>query len=249
LKTFFHAFWVALQFLTLLPVPSIKGAEWSDQRPLQAVYFYPVIGGLLGSVIYLAAFALPIDYPWVSGVILTLVWVWLTGGLHLDGVADAADGWMGGLGSREKTLAIMKDPHVGVTGMLALLSVLLLKVALVPVLLMEAHSVWLVLIPVFARGCAVFLLATTPYVSDKGIATGWANRVGARHVLVSAIICLLFAQLQSGSLWVLFWMIAGTFVLRSLMQKRLKGCTGDTIGATVELTEVIALFSVYACIG
>jgi adenosylcobinamide-GDP ribazoletransferase len=248
-KHVFQAFWVALQFLTLLPIPLLKGMVWDERAPVRAVYAYPFVGVLIGIILYGVQAVLPQSYLWVNGLIITLIWAWLTGGLHLDGVADAADGWMGGLGSKTRTFDIMKDPHIGVTGVITLMSLVILKIALVGVLLIEDAALWLIVIPVLARSCAVVLMANTPYVSEKGIATGWANQVGLSHVVWALVVAVLITLLVVGS-WGVFVTLAITVLgLRYMMMRRLNGCTGDTIGATIEFTELAALFYVYASIG
>jgi adenosylcobinamide-GDP ribazoletransferase len=245
-RNLLHSIWVAVQFLTLLPIPNLKGFTWDDKRPLQAVFAYPLVGLLLGLLLYAAALALPNEYPWVTGIVIALLWSWLTGGLHLDGLADSADGWMGGLGDRSRTLSIMKDPHIGVTGSMALVTAMLLKASLVGVIAHQAIEHWLIWIPILARTCAIILMATTPYVSEKGIGTGWISRVGMVHFTWACCILMVVSLLIPHAFLLVVSIIGILILLRAMMMRRLKGCTGDTIGATIEITELTALFYVYA---
>ena len=104
-------FFIALQFLTTFPI-QLKAMP-SKQQNGQSLLFYPVVGLIIGSILALIAFTLQsLPIILLSSIIL-VVWIWLTGGLHLDGLADTADAWVGGFGDAERTLKIMKDPACG----------------------------------------------------------------------------------------------------------------------------------------
>ncbi|SDX96017.1 adenosylcobinamide-GDP ribazoletransferase [Allochromatium warmingii] len=105
--------YIAGRFLSRLPVPDPGPTQPSETG--RSVPWYPVIGLLMGAVATLVAFVLvrAAAPPEVAAALVLLVWVWSSGALHLDGLADSADAWIGGLGSRERTLDIMKDPRSG----------------------------------------------------------------------------------------------------------------------------------------
>ena len=129
------AFWIALQFLTVLPIELTTMP--SAKQNGQAILFYPFVGLLIGLILFgvsLILVKLPILL--IASIILVL-WIWLTGGLHLDGLADTADAWVGGFGDPERTLKIMKDPSCGPIGVLSLVVVCLLKFAALYVLLQK----------------------------------------------------------------------------------------------------------------
>ena len=126
---------VAVQFLTRLPVrlePPPSGREVG-----RSLLWYPAVGLLLGAVVWVAAALLsPLATPLAAALVLA-VWVASTGALHLDGLADTADAWVGGGGDRERTLAIMKDPHIGPVAVAAIVCVLLAKYGALSALLSE----------------------------------------------------------------------------------------------------------------
>lgn len=231
------AFLSAVQFLTLIPV---RFAEMPDSRvQANGLLCYPLVGGLIGLVLLLLALLLQgLPAGLVAALVLT-VWAGISGGLHLDGLADSADGWLGGLGNRERTLEIMKDPHVGASGVLVLILVLLLKWSALTALL-EVGQFWpLLAAPLAGRSAALLLLATTPYARPNGIAEGMLTGLKRRHArVVCAVVLLGLAGLNP--LLPLILLLAGVG-LRRLMLQRLGGTTGDTAGATIELIEALFL--------
>ena len=102
----------------------------------------------------------------LAAIVLAL-WIWLTGGLHLDGLADTADAWVGGFGDKLRTLQIMKDPSCGPIGVLSLVIICLLKFALVYVLIEQHQSLFLICIPILGRMVPSIMFLTTPYVREK----------------------------------------------------------------------------------
>jgi adenosylcobinamide-GDP ribazoletransferase len=256
-----RALLLAGRFLTRWPFPAAADAPptlYGRSAP-----FYPLIGLLLGAALAAAGLlgrALGLaDGTGVAvlALVLLLVWVWSTGALHLDGLADCADAWVGGLGSRERTLAIMKDPHIGSMGVVALVLVLLGKlVALAAVLYAGAAAqgaqwnagIWALLcVPMLARAQILWLALTTPAARPEGLGAalgahlprraGWlAAGLGTGAGLVgigsAGLPAAAMAAIAMGGV-LLGWR-------RSLI-RRLGGYTGDGVGTVVELTETLVL--------
>ncbi|AWE95022.1 cobalamin-5-phosphate synthase family protein [Pseudomonas paraeruginosa] len=151
---------VALQFLTRLPVR--LSAMPTPEQFGRAVLCYPLVGVLIGVVLYGAARSLDGAPPPLQAALLLSLWVALSGALHLDGLADMADAWVGGLGDRERTLAIMKDPRSGPVAVVVLVLVLLLKFGALAALLGEGRPGLLLLAPWLARSSLPLLFLTTP---------------------------------------------------------------------------------------
>lgn len=239
----FHPFLIALQFLTRLPVrlPGTPDVHLVGRSLL----YYPLVGLILGSLLATLNWILGDASGLLRAALLLATWVLLTGALHLDGLADSADAWVGGLGDRERTLAIMKDPYCGPAAVVTLMVVLLTKFAALEQLASAGNLVALVLAPVFGRIALVALFLTTPYVRPGGLGADLAQhfpRRGCTIVLFASLITIPLVTDSQG-----FWMmlaVAGTMLLlRSLMIQRIGGITGDTAGAVVTLTEVTALMT------
>ncbi|OCX90560.1 MAG: adenosylcobinamide-GDP ribazoletransferase [Pseudomonas sp. CO183] len=231
---------IALQFLTSLPIrlPAMPGPEQQGRSLL----YYPVVGLLLGALLCLAAFVLDGAPPLLQAALLLTLWAALTGGLHLDGLADSADAWLGGFGDRERTLQIMKDPRSGPVAVVVLVLLLLLKFAALLALLQAQHYVALLLAPLLGRAALLALFLGTPYVRPNGLGHALATnlpRTGAKGVLLLvAIGCLLFG---SSGLIALALAVVTLLLAQRAMLRRLGGTTGDTAGALLELVECAVL--------
>ncbi|MBN3861416.1 adenosylcobinamide-GDP ribazoletransferase [Pseudomonas frederiksbergensis] len=234
-------FWIALQFLSSLPIrlPGMPAPEALGRSLL----CYPLVGLLFGGILWALNWLLLGTPLLLHAALLLSVWVVLSGALHLDGLADSADAWLGGYGDRERTLTIMKDPRSGPIAVVTLVLVLLLKFAALLALIEQQQSVVLIIVPLISRGALLGLFLTTPYVRPGGLGQALADhlpRLAGKQVLaVSAVACVLMAGLSG--IWVLA-LAAVVFVwLRQVMMRRLGGTTGDTAGALLELLEVALL--------
>ncbi|MGH2604122.1 MAG: adenosylcobinamide-GDP ribazoletransferase, partial [Dehalococcoidia bacterium] len=233
-------FLIALQFLTRLP---IRLKEAPEERDIgRSMLYYPVIGLLIGVLLTALAWALA-DLPGLlASTILLAFWVSVTGALHLDGLADSADAWIGGADDRERTLAIMKDPHAGPTAVVVLVVVLLIKLAALEAVLAREDWMGLVLAPVLGRTALPLLFLTTPYLRPDGLGAELAQHLSPRAGVLVVLAASAAATGARGP-WLLL-ATAGVFVfLRGLMVQRIGGITGDTAGALVELTETAVLVS------
>ncbi|MBN2886056.1 MAG: adenosylcobinamide-GDP ribazoletransferase [Chromatiaceae bacterium] len=239
-------FWAALHLLSRLPCPD-PGTLTPEERGRSAL-FYPLVGALMGALLALAAWGLGAlglieRAPGLAAALVLSLWVWSSGALHLDGLADTVDAWVGGLGDRERTLRIMKDPTSGPMAIAALVLVLLLKFAAIETLLRSGWLPGLLLPPLLGRLLLLALLMGTPYVRPGGMAadqSAWLPRRAAWVVLMLGALGVTWLAGLAGLILlalagVLFW-----WVRRALMA-RLGGFTGDGAGALIELGETLLI--------
>jgi adenosylcobinamide-phosphate synthase/adenosylcobinamide-GDP ribazoletransferase len=257
-----RAFIAALQFLTRLPIPVQVADDPGVFR--RSTVFYPaaglVIGGMVAGIGYGASFVFPAP---VNAALLLCIWVLLTGGLHLDGLMDTADGLLSHR-SRERMLEIMKDSRVGAMGVIACVLYLLLKWSLLISLLtpVEAHAdsiaLWLLaLLPVWSRTFLPAAIVWWPYARQGGGLGQWFRSVRKRHALGAIVLAFaitmvglhgsgLFAP-RATMLWS-FSMAAAVFMVGGicslLVSRKLGGLTGDVYGALNELLELVLLLVV-----
>ncbi|MCG8383636.1 MAG: adenosylcobinamide-GDP ribazoletransferase [Gammaproteobacteria bacterium] len=231
---------IALQLLTRLPVrtqyPSAKHTGYS-------LLYYPLIGLFIGALLCLVSVVLPTQNTFLLAAIILLVWTLITGGLHLDGLADSADAWIGGFGDREKTLRIMKDPACGPMAVGVLVLTLLIKFSALQVALEQSVLIAVLISPIIARAAVIALYLTTPYAKDEGMGLllieNLPKKPAGAVLVITAGLCLL----GSGALalMMLITAIATFWLLRKLMCTRIGGVTGDTTGALIEITETTTL--------
>ncbi len=250
MASWYWAFWYALVFLTRIPAPYLQRVD--DEVAQRSLAFYPLVGAIVGALS--AAFVMSCWWynPAVSPILLAALTVALltliTGGLHLDGLADSADAWIGGLGNKEKTLEIMKDPRVGPIGALSIGLLLLLQFAALQVLFSGDLPSWqilatLLLLPAMSRASVVGMLASTDYVRAKGLASSLVKGATRLRIFTMLILIAMAAVIvfqQKAILLLLLWLAVNAF-FRHVMIQRIGGCTGDTIGASIALQETLLL--------
>lgn len=231
---------IALQFLSSLPLQLPRMPTPEEQG--RSLLCYPLVGLLFGLLLLAGAWLLDGAPPVLAAALLLTLWVALSGALHLDGLADSADAWLGGLGDRERTLAIMKDPRSGPMAVVALVLLLLLKFAALLALLEAGQWLALLLVPLLARASLLGLFLGTPYVRAGGLGAAMAAHLprtaGWRVLLLSGAACLLAGW--SGLLAVAA-ALGVHLLLRRQLLRRLGGTTGDTAGALLELSECALL--------
>ncbi|WP_028081285.1 adenosylcobinamide-GDP ribazoletransferase [Solimonas soli] len=236
-----HPFFIALQFLTRLP---IRLAAIPDDRARgRSLLWYPAVGALLGALLAGLAWLLQPLPPALQAALLLAVWALATGLLHLDGLADCADAWLGGHGvdddGRARTLAIMKDPHCGTAAIVILVLVLLLKFAALQALLQRpCAAITPLFAPLLARTAVLPLFVSTAYVRSGGLGSVLAAQLDRRAaVAVTLAVTLALAAFAGPAIAA----VAVTLlVVRALALRRLGGFTGDVAGALIELAELAA---------
>lgn len=235
-------FWIALQFLTVLPI-ELKTIPTAQQNG-RAILFYPLVGLIIGGILFIFTCLLAkLPIVLLASIILTL-WIWLTGGLHLDGLADTADAWVGGFGDKQRTLQIMKDPSCGPIGVLSLVIICLLKFVLIYALIEQHQTLFLILVPIVGRVVPSILFLTTSYVREKGLGLSLTDHLPkiASWIITGFVLLLpLYWELQ-GFITIIGF-LSNLVYLRHLFIKRIGGITGDTVGAAIEISETVLLFT------
>lgn len=232
---------VALQFLTRIPVGD---AAAPDARTVgYSLLFYPLVGVLIGAVLVALQALLGDTAPLLRAALLLMVWVVITGALHLDGLADSADAWLGAGGDRARALAIMKDPYCGPAGVVSLLVILMVKLAALSDAGFSAHPSDLLLAPLIGRSLIPLLFLTTPYVRPGGLGASLASHAPRRALMGVLVVSLAIVVWLLGvsRAYVVLIALIGFYLLRRLMLQRLGGTTGDTAGALVEIAEMLTL--------
>lgn len=242
-------FGLAVVFLTRIPVPLRFDPQPQDWG--WSVVFFPVVGFCIG-LLLLGFYGLfgGAD-PDLLALLLLLAWTLTTGGLHLDGLADTADAWIGGYGDRERTLRIMKDSRSGPMAIMVITLLLLTKFAALQVVLEQQRWQAVLMAPVLGRAAIVVVLITTPYVRATGIGVAHAEYLPrSASIWILLGVAVMNAGLLGGEgVVALIVAIAVLLGLRHMLMARLGGATGDTLGAACELTEAVALLCLGLLVG
>ena len=231
----------AVQFLTRLPLP-MRGDQTPDDLAAAAKWF-PLVGLIIGAFLA-ASLALGAKInPWLGALFAVAMWIWITGGMHLDGLSDLADALGVAHRDPEKFLHIMRDPHTGVFGSIALWLALSTKLVLLMLLASKPHTLWAVmLIPAWARLGPVVWAQTLP-----ALGAGLGQRFGQHAQPVIWATWLLLLSTAS-------WLLAPALLLATpilvlwwlFLNFRVKGMNGDCLGAGVEFTEALLLCAAVA---
>lgn len=228
----------AVTFLTRVPLGRLVATGPKDVA--RGAPLFPLVGAGVGAAAAGAALLLqPPLSPLLAAALATALTVVLTGAFHLDGLADTLDA-TGGM-TRERSLEIMRDSRVGTFGAAGLALALLVRVAVIAQLVGSGGVLaGLIAAGAVSRGAAVALAATVPYAravsGTGGVLTGRLGLVGAP---IGAAVAL--AALRLDGLVVAGAAAAATIVLGLVFRAWLGGVTGDTLGATSEATELVAL--------
>lgn len=240
-------FCLALSFLTV--IPSWRGGKASEEEMAASLFYYPLVGLVLGSFLVAVAYLGHILQLGLAGDVLTVVvGISLTGGLHWDGLMDTADGIFSGR-SKEKRLEIMRDSRIGAMGAVALASVLLLKVAFLNQLIFPEKLWVLFLTPALGRTAMLLAITFFPYArSGPGLGNSFGGRVSRKPFWLAVLPILILGYLfgRVWGLWILIITGVPAAVFCYYVANLLGGHTGDTYGAVCEITE--AMFLVAAVI-
>jgi adenosylcobinamide-GDP ribazoletransferase len=234
-------FVTAVRTLTIIPVPGRNYDGYAAALP-----WFPVVGLLLAFILCgIGVLWIQIGgdhWPQAGAVLLLGAQVFLTRGLHLDGLADWADA-LGGHTERTRRLSIMRDSHLGTFGVLALFLALMAKWIAMERLIITGALSWLLVVLTVSRGMLVVLLSTLPYArTGEGLAAPFVLAGGLKQRVIAQTVTLCVCVCFGPFGLVLFGV--GRLVTKLLgtsFRKGFGGITGDLLGTTNEIVEVVLL--------
>lgn len=247
---------LAIRFLTILPIISFPPSNNTNQNEealaenlANSMAFFPLVGMLMGVLLVLLRrlfYYLPVS-SLVGDTLVLIFWIWLSGGLHLDGFADSVDGFLGGH-NKEEILKIMKDSSTGAKGVVALVSLLLLKFVLLvemPLFLKDAALFFTPTIGRWSMVIAAFL--GKPARLKNSMGKLFMDYVSWREVIFASLTMAVIGILLF-KLYFLPLVIIGIGIVLLILkysQKRIGGISGDILGAINEIIEVFCLLVIY----
>lgn len=226
---------VAIQFLTRLPTPRLTVSKCEFAASIR---WFPAVGLIIGAALLgVTALTTPLG-PWVSALSALLLWVGITGGLHLDGVGDIADASGAAHQSRDKLLSVLADPHIGSFGVIAIALQILSKFILIHALLLADAAVYLLFIPMFARigplVWALFLPSLHAGLGDmfRPFVKPWLLLIWSA---ISLMIAAFYPALLAAPIFFTLW--------ANWIYRKIGGISGDGHGAGIEWGESTLLFA------
>ncbi len=228
----------ALSFLTILPIGQEKLAHSSN-----TAFFFPLIGLLIGILAYgVDWFATTLLFPEIRALVIVLFLALITGGLHLDGLADSADGLLSHR-PKEDMLRIMRDPRIGTMGTLVLVFCLGFKVAAISALSGPGASIWIITAPALGRAALTAGLVRYPHARPEGGTHSVFYNRKSLPLLGLVWIPFVFPLLQNpvSGIGVLLVSISVFILFNRFVCLKLGGITGDTLGALCEIMETAIL--------
>jgi adenosylcobinamide-GDP ribazoletransferase len=244
---FINDFFNTVTFLTRLPLPVIYPARLR-------VSFFPLVGILLGLITYLLALTLQFFFPIkIAAVLILIIYIFFTGGLHLDGFGDFLDGFFANRAQKE-TIAIMHDSNTGIFAVVGLILLLLLKFLLFEQLILQGKLEILLIMPVLARFVLTLMVARAKVAAESIMAAALHKNFTAKELRLSLIITIIFLVIFvltfSYFLIELFFLAVAlslslllVYLLEKWAVKKAGGITGDIYGTLVELSELLILFT------
>lgn len=232
-------FLIALQFLTRIPVG--KDLKATEEDFAKGVVYFPIVGLIIGAfnltILVTASKLIGGVFPVICCLIAGTA---ITGGLHVDGLADTCDGVFSAR-NKEKMLEIMRDSRIGTNGTIAILFDYLIRMSLLSMLTGKALYGAVLLSPVAARMLMVLLIKTSTYArSGSGLGGLYLEKQTMKDTVLAAAIGFVII-LGFGQIWGIIALGLSTvicFLYRSFIYSKLQGMTGDTLGAANEILEV-----------
>ena len=245
---------LAIRFLTIIPVISFLPSNNTNQNEealaenfANSMAFFPLVGMLIGILLVLLRriFYYFTISSLVSDTLVLIVWIWLSGGLHLDGFADSIDGFLGGH-DKEEIIKIMKDGSTGAKGVVALVSLLLLKFILLVEMPLWIKDVALFFTPVIGRWSMVIaaFLGKPARLKDS-MGKLFMDYISWREFIFASLTMVVIG-IPLFRLYLLPLVMVGIGIVLLILkycQKRIGGISGDILGAINEIVEVSILLT------
>ena len=235
-----------IQFMTRIYIP-LK-VEYSEEKLAKGIKYFPLVGYFIGLIIFVIANILNkyIDNKYIISLLIILLELKLVGLIHVDGLADSFDGLFS-YRDKDKILEIMKDSRVGTNGVVILIFYYLAKLILIAEIISRGDMRYLIVYPIIARMSTSVNAGFGVYARDKGMSTGIIGINKKKDGIFSVILTLLLMILvyyNSGMLKGIAMLMTGIlfiFYFRQVVYKKIDGITGDTMGASLEMTGLIVL--------
>ncbi|MGL5347300.1 MAG: adenosylcobinamide-GDP ribazoletransferase [Peptostreptococcaceae bacterium] len=246
-----------LQFMTRIPININVGF---DEEFHKSIVYFPLVGFVLGILLYLVGIVSNFIFdPFITSILVTLALVILTGGLHIDGLGDTFDA-IYSYRDKDRMLEIMKDSRLGTNALLAVMFLILLKVGFIYSIINKGLMWIIIFMPVISRLGVTLILYKTKTPREKGMGNLFIGKATISMlitlILYTVAIIVFISKILFLSSNIMTLKIISTIIVvgifsilfKNSIYKKIDGITGDILGCTIELNEVIYLLCIYALI-
>jgi len=235
-------FVLMLQFMTRIPINI--NLEVDEEDFYKGMMYFPLIGLIIGMFVISSYYiGLKISGQLVGAVFAVIIEIFITGGLHLDGLADTFDGIYSNR-PKDRILEIMKDSRLGTNGALALFVLLMLKFALISDLKPPTIYPVLLLMPMFSRLNVVLAARIAAPARNQGMGNLFIGKVKNRQLIIALILAVIPSLVFIKIIPIIPLMLIFSVWYIKHISYRIDGMTGDTLGALCELSELVFLLLV-----
>jgi len=247
MKIFFKRLFFAFGFLTVIPGPG--KLKINDEDTGKSTIFFPIVGLFIGFLIWLITFFSFLSHFTLS-VLVVVSLLFFTRGLHADGLIDTFDGFLSGKKEKDEIFKIMRDSRLGALGFLLAFSVYSLKIAFIYELISlnkNQMNTFLISMPALSRGGVAITGFIFSYArKEGGLGRSFVSSIGLKEAIISFILMIIISyrkfdlySILLAPIILIFWVLWGF-----ICKKKIDGITGDTIGAGIELSEIVYLIAV-----
>ena len=231
-------FIILLQFMTRIPVP-VK-VEYDEEKLGKSIKYFPLVGLIIGFFLFAVNFfaGKVIENRQITAVVVIMAEILITGLIHIDGLADTADGLFSYAG-KEKMLEIMKDSRIGTNGTVALILYFLAKT----VFLSGVKPEYILLYPIISRMSTSINAGLGEYARKKGMSNGIIEKNDKKDAVISILITAVLSFVILGLKGLIVLAILFILLFMKNVKKKIDGITGDTMGASLEITGILVLFA------
>jgi adenosylcobinamide-GDP ribazoletransferase len=223
-------------------IPVFVNVEYDEEKLGKSIKYFPLVGAIIGIFLYginILAGKITVNRQ-IAAIIIIIAEIFITGLIHIDGLADTADGLFS-YAEKEKILEIMRDSRVGTNGAVALILYFMTKV----ILLSEIRPEYIILYPVISRLSTSINAGLGEYARKNGMSNEIIAKNGKKEAGISIIITMIlsFIILKVKGLIILIFAILFILLLMKGVKRKIGGITGDTMGASLELTSILVLLA------
>lgn len=234
-------FLTLISFLTQIPVG--RKIEYREENFVKALNLYTLVGVVIGFLLGLIHLIFDNQINFLRGLVLTIAYILITGGIHFDGAADTSDGIFSGR-SGSRIFEIMSDSHIGTFGVITIILIILSQF----VLFSFSRIEFVFMMPVLGRAATIAACWNKKYAKKtKGMGTAFIENINDRVFIVNLLVLFAFSMLSYYRLIIFtasFAAVSLSYFISTLIEDKIGGMTGDTCGFITEISQIIFMILV-----